>query len=466
MQAFLSVGLLHTDTASSDEALYRWAGSLEWSHWLSGTPVPAFPAYFSGSPVVYPPLDALAYHFGGLTGARLLSLGCMLIATCLLWGTARRLFGARAAFFAAGLWAVLGPTQYLGAYATYDAFSLMLVAAASWAVVHAGDQGDEARWLVAASVALALANAAKYASAIFDPVVLALAAAVVLSSHGLKAAARRAAGVLVYTSAILVLLFTAGGGEYATGIAQTTTARAGSGNSAASVWSESWQLIGVVLVIAIAAVGVAALGRTRSSLLIVAVLAGAGFLVPIEQARIHTLTSLNKHVDFGAWFAAMAAGYAADRLIAFLRPRLAQAAACAACAALLVFPARAGNIQAHGIMTWPNSTRFLAVFAPLVKSTNGPILTDTKSLSESVLATGRNWQRWSSLTSIELPDGHSISMPVAEYGRPKVYAQLIAAGYFNLVALVRERLSRVPLNFGGGPMIFMPLSDPHLAVRR
>ena len=37
-------------------------------------------------------------------------------------------------------------------------------------------------------------------------------------------------------------------------------------------------------------------------------LASAGVLVPLEQARIHTLTSLNKHVDLGAWFAAVAAG--------------------------------------------------------------------------------------------------------------------------------------------------------------
>ena len=44
-------------------------------------------------------------------------------------------------------------------------------------------------------------------------------------------------------------------------------------------------------------------------------------LVPTEQARIHTYTSLSKHVDFGAWFAAIAAGYAADRAIRLVRGR-------------------------------------------------------------------------------------------------------------------------------------------------
>ena len=43
-------------------------------------------------------------------------------------------------------------------------------------------------------------------------------------------------------------------------------------------------------------------------------LAAAGLLVPLEQARIHTTTSLHKHVDFGAWLAAPAAGYALAQL--------------------------------------------------------------------------------------------------------------------------------------------------------
>jgi hypothetical protein len=39
------------------------------------------------------------------------------------------------------------------------------------------------------------------------------------------------------------------------------------------------------------------------------VLAAAEFLAPAEQARIHTVTSLYKHVDYGAWFACVMAGY-------------------------------------------------------------------------------------------------------------------------------------------------------------
>src|SRR3984957_5189348 len=138
VQLLLSLRLVRADTAFQDEALYLWAGHLEWAHVLHGTPLPQFPAYFSGAPVIYPPLGALADSIGGLAAARVLSLVFMLGATVLLWSTADRLYGRRAAFFAAALFAVVGPALHLGAFATYDAMSLFLVALAAWFVVRAG----------------------------------------------------------------------------------------------------------------------------------------------------------------------------------------------------------------------------------------------------------------------------------------------------------------------------------------
>src|ERR1035437_8933564 len=121
VQAVLSLRLVRADTAFQDEALYLWAGHLEWAHLLHGVPLPPFPSYFSGAPVIYPPLGALADSLGGLVAARILSLAFMLGATVALWAIADRMFGRRAAFFAAALFAVLGPTLHLGSFATYDA---------------------------------------------------------------------------------------------------------------------------------------------------------------------------------------------------------------------------------------------------------------------------------------------------------------------------------------------------------
>src|SRR6266568_4807569 len=218
IQAILSVRLVRADTAFQDEALYLWAGHLEWANVLHGTPVPQFPSFFSGAPVIYPPLAALADSLGGLTGARSLSLAFMLGATVALWATADRLFGRRAAFFAAALFAVLGPTLHLGGFATYDAMSLFLIALAAWLVVRAGDRADATGWMVAAGVALALANATAYSSALFDPALTLLAVVAVL-----------------LTPAVLI-----GGSRYMHGIQVTTLMRAQGVDSPVIVFGHFW----------------------------------------------------------------------------------------------------------------------------------------------------------------------------------------------------------------------------------
>ena len=87
VQAVLSLRLTWSNTAFQDEALYLRAGHLEWARWLHQAPIPNFPAYFSGAPVIYPPLGALADSVGGLAAARILSLCFMLGVTSLLWAT-------------------------------------------------------------------------------------------------------------------------------------------------------------------------------------------------------------------------------------------------------------------------------------------------------------------------------------------------------------------------------------------
>ena len=63
----------------------------------------------------------------------------------LLWATASRLYGQRAALLAAGLFATLAGTQFLGAFATYDAMALFLLALAAWLGVRSVDCQSSAR---------------------------------------------------------------------------------------------------------------------------------------------------------------------------------------------------------------------------------------------------------------------------------------------------------------------------------
>ena len=158
--------------------LYLLTGHLEWTHWLYGTPLPRFQTFLSGAPVVYPPVGAAADAVGGLAAARLLSLCFMLGATTLLHGVTGRIFGRSSAGFAAALFAGAGATQYLGAFATYDAQALASLALRYLAWDPGHPRPRHARslftcsWL--AGLILALADAAKYAATLFDPVVIAM----------------------------------------------------------------------------------------------------------------------------------------------------------------------------------------------------------------------------------------------------------------------------------------------------
>jgi len=442
VQAVLSIRLVHADTAFEDEATYLWAGHLEWAHWLHGTPIPHFPAYFSGAPVIYPPITALADSIGGLTAARILSLIFMLGATTLLWGVSSRLYGRRAAFFAAALFAVLGPTLHLGAFATYDAMSLFFVALASWLVISAGDKGDATGRMVIAALVLAVANAAAYSSTLFDPVVVLLVPLTAFPEPGRRVAFRRLWIFLVVLVTPLLLGSLIGGSSYLGGIERTTFARVPGAASPLTVLNDSWSWAGLIVVVAVCAVVISGLshqGRIRTWLL--GVLTVAAILGPLDQARLDTVASLNKHVGLGAWFAAIAAGYAVDWFVAAAPAGRNRVLTCGACVVALAFPISLGASQSWAFSTnWPNATSFIAILRPLVDNSNGRLLVEDPTIAEYYLHAGSNWERWSSTRNIVLPSGASSGGPsqsagVVGPGNAGTFGTKISHDYFSLVAL-------------------------------
>ena len=442
VQTALSLRLVRADTAFEDEATYLWAGHLEWAHLLHGTPLPQFPAYFSGAPVLYPPLGALADSIGGLTGARILSLVFMLGATSTLWATASRLFGRRAAFFAAALFAALGPTLHLGAFATYDAMSIFLVTLAAWLVVRAGPRQDATVWMIAAGVVLALADATAYTYALFDVVVLLLALVVAYPQPGGKLAAARPLTILTVLVVLLIPAALIGGSRYLHGIAHTTIFRTAGADSMVTVLTQSWSWTGIVVIAAVCGAvfsWVTRPGRLQTWLL--TLLAGAALLMPAEQAGLSTTASLNKHVDLGVWFAAIAAGYAVDKLVEAAPAGNMRAVTAGACVVALSFPLSLAAAQSRAFATaWPNSTAFIAILRPLVAHTSGPLLVEDPSIAEYYLPAGSQWQRWSGTRNINLPSGAPTGGPsdtagVVGAGNAGTYGLYIEQHYFALVAL-------------------------------
>src|SRR5262249_31937342 len=230
-QAMLSAKLISGTYASGDEGRYIYAGhQLIYEIWHGGGS-PYYETYFSGAPVIYPVLAAIADSVGGLVAACLMSTVFMVIATIMLFLVTRDLFGYWSAMLSAGLFAGLGLTQDLGALATYDAMSLMLISVAAYCAVRTGKSRDDAgnasrseptRWLLTMPVILFLANATKYMTLIFDPAVIALAT---LQVSGWKAMVKRTIALGLATLTLDSLFLFLAGGAYLHGLLFSTLAR-------------------------------------------------------------------------------------------------------------------------------------------------------------------------------------------------------------------------------------------------
>jgi hypothetical protein len=430
LQAVWSLHLVWANTAFVDEAEYLSAGHALIAHWLHGTPVPGYSSYFSGAPVLYPPVGALADSLGGLAGARILSLVFMLGATALLWSVTGKLFGGRAAGCAAALFAVLGPTLRLGAFATFDAMALLLLAAAAWCVVCARTHDDSTTLLVAGTVLLALANAAKYSTVLCDPAVVALAGLTAARHRGAKAGVARAGYVAAGTGGLISLLLALGGSGYAAGVLATTGTHTG-GSPDRLALGDSWKWIGMICLIAATGAAVAA-WRNRTEALVLAVFAATGFLAPLNEVRIHaTAASLSKYVDFGAWFAAVAAGYAIARLTTFGRRKSLHLAVTAVVLGGVLVPlAFTGREQASAIYRqWPNSARLTTALRTLTRQYPGHYLAEDDSVPAYYLRSTVPSSRWSGTFSLRYKSpgtGATLTGPAA-------YRAAIDAHYFSLI---------------------------------
>jgi MFS family permease len=432
-QSLLSVRLVWSNTAFQDEALYLWAGHVEWSHWLYGAPVPELASYFSGAPVIYPVLGAVADTYGGLATARLLSLCFMLGSTWLLYLITRRLFGSKSALFSAAMFAGLAASQFLGAFATYDAMAVALLAGATWLGIRAADSRRRRRrlaLLILAGAALALADMTKYAATLFDPVVIAAAATFAWRQRGYTDGLGSAFVLLLTPAVLLGAALAAGGRPYWLGLTSTTLNRSSGVVPAPGIVYISLLWVGSIALLAvIGAAVVFAKDGHRSMRWLACVLAGAVFLAPAEQARIHTVTSLFKHVGFGAWFGCIVAGFALTSFISAVPPVKVAGAVRAAIAAAVVSAVIGIAFSTGHFTAWPNSAAFIAKLTPVAAAQSGPILEDNKIPQYYVPDL-----RWR--TAISTPTFYYLN-PVTGNGETGLaaYADAVKHKYFSIIVL-------------------------------
>lgn len=348
-QAGLTIPWLWRTAPFTDEALYLQAGRQEWAHWLHHAAIADYPGWFSGAPVIYPPLAAAANSAGGLVAARALSLVLMLASTALIYLIAGRLFGGRLpGVLAALLFAVCGLVVHYGAFATFGPAAMFLLVVAAWAATRIRDGG--AGWLAVCAVALAAADATKYAALAWDPVVVGI-----VLLHGWDRGRWRAVGNALSAGLTVGVLgfglLMLGGADYAHGVIITTVFRSihwNAPNSAASVLVRALALTGVLVIPAILGIIISLVRREPPPrILLLGLLAFGAVFTAADQARIHQLSSLDKNLGFGLPFAALGAGYA----LSAGRQRVAQRwpwgakAAAVTCVALVLATVVAGRLQ-------------------------------------------------------------------------------------------------------------------------
>lgn len=441
-QAALSARLVPSNTAFQDEGLYLWSGHLELAHLLHHAPIPDFASYFSGAPVIYPVIAALADEVGGLTGARLLSLAFILLTTVLLHGMTRRLFSSRAAgLFAAVLFAGTGSAQFMSGFATYDAMALMLLATATWLGVLAAGCRLPAQIapIAIAALALAAANATKYASALFDPVVIIVAALAAWRRRGKGAGLTAGLGMAAVTLGVLATAYLAAGPSYAKGISVSTLSRASGTDATGSIALMSARWVGISALLGVAGAAVITHAwRHRPTILLAWTLAGASFLAPAEQARIHTYVSLFKHVGYGAWFASAAGGY----LLAALPRAAGQVRSAgesarrsawslrAAIAAALLAGTIGVLIAGTQYQGWPDSRGLTAAVQRLGKP-GGRYLAEDSDVPTYYLMRSVRWTQWSNTFYF----GYTDPATGQYLENAPAYADAIRHRYFALIAL-------------------------------
>lgn len=404
VETVFSLSLVWSNTAFPDEADYLWVGRTLIGHALHGTSWPTGYAHnsISGLPYFYPLLGAIANEIGGLAGARILSLTFILISTALVYSATFGLFDRLTAVGAAALWSVFSPSVQLGAFATFDAMSVMLTALAAWLVVRTGTSHRRGELVAVSGAVLALAELAAYSGIVMIPVVVAFAFIAWFPAMGTRQAAFCAAwlaAVCILVFSGIMTIFKTWAGLFTTILSRHITT--GANSSALHVFDDSWTYSGLIAILAVIGVIVTIGEGRRARTIQMAFLASLSLVIPIAQANEGTAVSLKKHLAYGAIFACMAAAYCLAKVVRSLSmPRIVIAACCVVG---IVYPAVNGYQQSRSwYESWPNEGPLLAKLDPLLASTSNVSvsLTDGNYICPYHFASGDAWQNCATGTTI------------------------------------------------------------------
>jgi len=152
--------------------------------------------------------------------------------------------------------------------------------------------------------------------------------------------------------------------------------------------------------------------------------------VPAAQLRDQTSWSLDKHLAYGIWFAAIVAGYGCDQLIHWL-PGASRQLAAACCIVGFFYIGVTGWQSAWDrYQSWPNASAFIAKLKIAAAQTRGRIYVPghEANIAEYYTTQGQAWTRWSASLSLN-PD----TLPRDSWS--SYYAAQLRNGDYTLIAL-------------------------------
>jgi hypothetical protein len=156
-----------------------------------------------------------------------------------------------------------------------------------------------------------------------------------------------------------------------------------------------WAYSGLIIVLAMIAGVIAVTSERRPQATTLALLSGAAFLVPVAQLHFQTTWSLDKHLAYGIWFAAMAVGYGASKLVRRL-PGASKPLVALFCALALLYPAVAsGQSAQQAYQGWANSSPFINAFEPVLAHSHGLVFASAQEhIAQYYTPQGDDWTRW------------------------------------------------------------------------
>jgi hypothetical protein len=164
-----------------------------------------------------------------------------------------------------------------------------------------------------------------------------------------------------------------------------------------------WGYSGLIIVLAVigALIAVRAEGGQRAALLVL--LGCTTLVVPAAQLHDQTGWALDKHLAYGIWFAAIAAGYACSTLIRWL-PGVGRQLAAVCCVIALAYPAVNSWKSAWEVYhAWPDASSFITNFTPAAALSGGLIyVPEQEHIAEYYTSQGREWARWNTGLSLDL----------------------------------------------------------------